>query len=169
MAGSKSARHSKFTGDFGEIALLYALSFNGFECAQIDHTGIDLIAAYPKELNCYRIGISVKTRSRIAGSESQSITFTKRDTKKAEAACKSFGLEPYAAFVVDTVEDTVIYLLPVSVFCKYRDKYGYDWKMSRKHRDEYQKDASIAVIPRLGRGPDSHWKKVLLRTMKRTT
>ncbi len=51
-------RHSKITGDFGEAIILYELSKKGFECANIDHTGIDILANKGKN----RIGISVKTR-----------------------------------------------------------------------------------------------------------
>jgi len=43
----KSTRHSKITGDFAEALVLYWLSRSGFECARVDHTGIDLIARNP--------------------------------------------------------------------------------------------------------------------------
>jgi len=33
--------------DFGESLVLYWLSKHGFECAKVDHTGIDLIANNP--------------------------------------------------------------------------------------------------------------------------
>src|SRR6478735_5770885 len=58
---AKSSRHSKITGDFAEYLTLYLLSKHGFECARIDHTGMDIIARNPhtKEL----MGISVKSRS----------------------------------------------------------------------------------------------------------
>ena len=36
---SKSSRHSKITGDFGETLILYWLSKYGFECALVDHSG----------------------------------------------------------------------------------------------------------------------------------
>ena len=56
----KSSRHQKITGDFGESLVLYWLSKHGYECALIDHTGIDILASKNREV----IGISVKTRSR---------------------------------------------------------------------------------------------------------
>ena len=67
MKISKSSRHSKITGDFAERLVLYWLSKHGFECALVDHTGLDIIARNPanKEL----MGISVKSRSRNAGTE----------------------------------------------------------------------------------------------------
>ena len=58
----KSSRHSRITGDFGEALVLYWLSKYGFECARIDHTGIDLIARNPHMHEL--MGISVKSRSR---------------------------------------------------------------------------------------------------------
>ena len=59
---SKSSRHAKITGDFGEALVLYWLSKYGFECARVDHTGIDLIARNPHTQEL--MGISVKSRSR---------------------------------------------------------------------------------------------------------
>ena len=44
MKINKSTRHAKITGDFGEAVVLYWLSKYGFECAPVDHTGIDIIA-----------------------------------------------------------------------------------------------------------------------------
>ena len=47
---SKSSRHSKITGNFAEHFVLYWLSKYGFECAYVDHVGIDLIANNPTHL-----------------------------------------------------------------------------------------------------------------------
>ena len=44
MKLNKCSRHSKIAGDFGETLILYWLSKYGFECALVDHTGIDIIA-----------------------------------------------------------------------------------------------------------------------------
>lgn len=63
----KSSRHSKITGDFAEALVLYWLSKHGFECARVDHTGIDLIARNPHTAEL--MGISVKSRSRNPGTE----------------------------------------------------------------------------------------------------
>jgi len=62
MKINKSSRHAKITGDFGETLVLYWLSKYGFECAPVDHTGIDIIARNPH--NHEIMGISVKSRSR---------------------------------------------------------------------------------------------------------
>ena len=67
MKLAKSSRHSKITGDFGESILLYLLSRHGFECARVDHTGIDLIARRPNSREV--LGISVKSRSRQTGGQ----------------------------------------------------------------------------------------------------
>src|SRR5262249_20687715 len=64
MAGAsrkKSSRHSKIAGDFAEALVLYWLSKYGYECARVDHTGIDLIAREP---DGPVMGISVKCRDR---------------------------------------------------------------------------------------------------------
>ena len=58
----KSSRHAKITGNFGEALVLYWLSKRGFECANVDHTGIDIIARRPSSEEV--LGISVKCRSR---------------------------------------------------------------------------------------------------------
>ena len=42
----KSTRHAKITGDFGEKMVLYWLSKYGFECALVDHTGIEIGRAH---------------------------------------------------------------------------------------------------------------------------
>jgi len=66
----KSTRHQKIIGDFGEQFFCNWLSRSGLEVAKIDHTGIDVIAALP---DSKRIGISVKSRTRTAGKESDSV------------------------------------------------------------------------------------------------
>ena len=95
----KSSRHSKITGDFGETLLLYWLSKYGFECAPINHTGIDLIARNPHTQEL--MGISVKSRSRSRGAEGMQLRIPKDNFQKAEAACKAFGCAPHFAIVID--------------------------------------------------------------------
>ena len=95
-----SSRHAKITGDFAEALVLYWLSRDGFECARVDHTGIDLIARnpYTGEL----MGISVKSRSRLReGSGEESVTIPNDNFEKVEEACAAFGCVPYFAVVVD--------------------------------------------------------------------
>jgi len=47
--------------------VLYWLSKYGFECTNVDHTGIDLLAR--NKINNELMGISVKSRSRKRGTE----------------------------------------------------------------------------------------------------
>ncbi|MGA7807542.1 hypothetical protein [Bradyrhizobium sp.] len=93
----KSSRHSKIAGDFAESLVLYWLSKSGYECARVDHTGIDIIAA--DKAGQARIGISVQCRSRLAGREKESLNL--HEFEKAREACRAFSCKPYAALVVD--------------------------------------------------------------------
>lgn len=79
---AKSSRHSKITGDFAEALVLYWLSRDAFECARVDHTGIDLLARnhHTGEL----MGISVKSRSRYRGTETDSVSLVTADFKKID-------------------------------------------------------------------------------------
>ena len=61
----KSSRHARITGDFGQAVVLYWLSKHGFECARVNHTGINIIARNP--LTEELMGISVESRSWSAG------------------------------------------------------------------------------------------------------
>lgn len=108
----KSTRHSKITGDFAEALVLYWLSKYGYECARVDHTGIDLIARDPT--NPMVLGISVKSRSRYEGTEKTSVNLPPDGFVKARAACEAFGCEPYYAIVVDGAEAIRCFLLPLT-------------------------------------------------------
>ena len=79
------------------IGFQYWLSKFGFECASVDHTGIDLIAGNPhtREL----MGISVKNRTRVKGTEQDSITIPSDNFRKATLACEAFGCVPYFALL----------------------------------------------------------------------
>src|SRR5687767_1281979 len=95
----KSSRHSKITGDFAEGLVLYWLSKYGFECARVDHTGMDLIARNPH--NQELMGISVKARSRSTGTEETHIKIERSNIEKLQQACEAFGCTPYFAIVID--------------------------------------------------------------------
>jgi hypothetical protein len=109
MKLTKSSRHSKITGDFGEAIVLYLLSRHGFECARVDHTGIDLIARRPNSPEV--LGISVKSRSRQAGTENTPLNLPQAGFVKAEAACDAFHCVPYFALVIDAGERIHVFLL----------------------------------------------------------
>lgn len=106
---NKSTRHSKITGNFSENLVLYILSKHGFECANVDHTGIDIIARNPKTKEL--MGISVKSRSRNIGKEGQYVSIPNENIEKVDNACLAFGCKPYFAIVVDEDNFIKIYIL----------------------------------------------------------
>ena len=99
MEIKKSSRHSKITGDFAERLILYWLSKHGFECAAVDHVGLDIIARNPHTGEL--MGISVKSRSRSTGKERTDLSIPTENLTKLDCACQSFGCRPYFAMVVD--------------------------------------------------------------------
>jgi Holliday junction resolvase-like predicted endonuclease len=112
MKIKKSTRHAKIAGDFGEVLILYWLSKYGFECASVDHTGIDIIARNPHTQEI--MGVSVKSRTRTEGAEEEYVSIPNENFAKAEAACKAFGCLPYFAIVVDAGDTVRGFLLPMS-------------------------------------------------------
>jgi len=99
MKVKKSTRHSKITGNFCENVILYWLSKYGFECANVDHTGIDIIVRNPHTNEV--MGISVKGRSRNEGKEGTSVSILNDNFDKIKKACNAFNCIPYFAVVVD--------------------------------------------------------------------
>lgn len=116
MNFAKSTRHAKITGDFGEAAVLYYLSSAGFECARVDHTGIDLIARSPRLSRPF--GISVKARSRSPGTEHTHLNLYNKDFPKIEAACEAFGCIPYVGLVFDSSDHLRVYVLSLAHLCE---------------------------------------------------
>ena len=105
----KSSRHSKITGDFAEGLVLYWLSKYGYECARVDHTGIDLIARDPDSATV--LGISVKCRSRYAGTANVSVNLPPDGFDKARQAYQAFGCVPHYPIVVDGAETIPCFIL----------------------------------------------------------
>ena len=142
----KSSRHSKITGDFGESLVLYWLSKHGFECASVDHTGIDLIARNPhtKEI----MGISVKSRCRNVGHESEFMNIPKDNFEKAELACRAFGCVPYFAIVIDAGNSIKGFILPMAHLLKLfpMGRSVCAWKMNSKHLAEYYQDKKVKLF-----------------------
>lgn len=146
MKLTKSSRHSKITGDFGETILLYLLSRHGFECASIDHTGIDLIARRPNSREV--LGISVKSRSRQVGTEKTHLALKHSDFLKAKAACAAFGCVPYFAIVIDGGEKIRVFLLSLrhlQKICPGGRKVSA-WQMSDLHLKKYYADPNIKIF-----------------------
>jgi hypothetical protein len=91
---TKSTRHSKIIGEFGELAFCNWLSRSGFEVTVVDHTGIDVIAYREGK----RLGITVKSRTRTPGKEKDGVTIFsyqkgKNECEAAKAACNAFACE----------------------------------------------------------------------------
>ena len=106
---SKSSRHSKITGDFAEHLTLYLLSKHGFECARVDHTGMDIIAQNPRTHE--RMGISVKSRSRDERRPMASMNVPTDNFKKLFDACGFFDCKPWFSFIIDRSNKISAYLL----------------------------------------------------------
>lgn len=149
----KSTRHQKIIGNFGENMICNWLSRSGFEVAIVDHTGIDIIA-YNK-ISKERLGITVKSRTRTRGKETDSVNIFyyqkgKNDRKKVEDACSAFGCIPWIGVYVETTSDADVYLTNLEHYLKKyqgeRKKAIDDWKMTDKHREEYEKDSYVKHI-----------------------
>ena len=143
MEIKKSTRHAKIAGDFGEAIVLYWLSKYGFECAFVDHIGIDIIARNPHTREV--MGISVKSRTRNEGAEEEHVTIPNENFDKAEAACKAFGCVPYFAIIVDAGDTVRGFILPLVHLLKLfpKGKTASGWKMSKAYLDRYSKDRQI--------------------------
>ena len=143
---SKSTRHSKVTGEYGEALVLYFLSKYGFECANVDHTGIDLIARNPHKPEV--MGISVKSRCRGVGKEEEYLSIPADNFTKAKFACEAFHCVPYFAIVIDAGNFTRVFLLTMehllTLFPATTSASG--WKMSKKYIDQYYADPKIKIF-----------------------
>lgn len=142
----KSSRHSKITGDFAEHLVLYWLSKHGFECARVDHTGIDLIARNPHTHEV--MGISVKSRSRNPGTETTSISIHTLDVQKAITACDAFRCKTYFAIAADIKNKIIVFILPISKLRKLfpNSKNVYAWRMTEKYLQQYYSDPEIKIF-----------------------
>jgi Holliday junction resolvase-like predicted endonuclease len=141
----KSTRHSKIAGDFGETLVLYWLSKSGFECAKIDHTGIDLIASNPHTNEI--MGISVKSRTRLEGKETESVTIPADDFDKIDAACHAFHCSPYFAIVVDAKDSIKVFITSKAHLLElFPKRVGCYWKMSRSHLERYTDDPQVMAF-----------------------
>lgn len=143
----KSTRHAKITGDFGEALVLYRLLRSGFECARVDHTGIDLIAKRPRSDE--RLGISVKSRSRAPGTEAASVNIGHPgDLAKVVAACDAFRCVPYFAIVVDAAPRMSVFLLSMERLIRlYPARTGLiSWSMTPNRVKQYLADPFIRSL-----------------------
>lgn len=146
MKITKSTRHAKITGDFGEALILYWLSKYGFECALVDHTGIDIIARNPHTGDV--MGISVKSRSRREGLEANYVTIPNTHLNRVHAACKAFGCVPYFAIVIDAGKVIRGFILPMRRLLEIfpRGKNATGWKMRKTDLKKYAADPQIMAF-----------------------
>ena len=139
MQITKSTRHSRYIGWFGEALVCNMLSRSGFEVMHVDHVGVDVIA----ERSDYgRIGISVKSRTRdAAAKEADSVNLLTADDTRLKEACKAFGLKPWLAVYVETEAGADLYLTSL---LHYRQSYSRSaWSMSQKAKARYADDAEV--------------------------
>ncbi|NLI97567.1 hypothetical protein GX441_02775 [bacterium] len=133
---------------FWRNLVLYWLSKNGFECARVDHTGIDLIARNPKTKEL--AGISVKSRTRKHGTETEGIYIDNDEFEKVQKACKAFGCIPYYALVADLEIQNKIWVFILSmkkILSLYeKGKNVLSWKMTPKLIESYKNDKDIKMI-----------------------
>jgi Holliday junction resolvase-like predicted endonuclease len=143
----KSSNHSKITGDFAEHTVLYFLSKYGYECARVDHTGIDLIAK-KKNSNEQMLGISVKGKSRRPGRETSTITIDESHVTKVKQACEHFNCVPYFAFVVDAGKEINIFIVSLDKILKIfpPKSKSISWSLTPKNIQKYEQDPEIQMI-----------------------
>lgn len=146
MKVQKSSRHSKITGDFAENLILYWLSKYGFECAKVDHTGIDLIAR--NSITNELMGISVKCRSRNEGKEGSYLSIPNDNILKIDNACKAFDCKPYFALVIDEEDTIKVFVLSKDKLLSYfpMGQGVIAWKMTKAWIDKYNVDNEIIKI-----------------------
>jgi hypothetical protein len=146
----KSSRHSRITGHSGAASILYWLSKRGFECAHVDHTGIDLIARRPATEEV--LSISVKFRSRIDPKDEAGVNLLHKNDEKIEAACRAFRCVPYVAVVGDQGETVREFVTTPS---HARTQYpGQSWRMSPAMIKRYQKDPQVESFELVSRAGD---------------
>ena len=139
---ARSSRHAHISGNFGESLILYILSKYGFECARVDHTGIDIIARNPNDRQL--MGISVKCRTRVPGREKVSVTIHKTELKNVDDACSAFECKPFFAIVVDANGLIRVFITAKEDFIRLATKKGNCyWGMSDSFLEQYRNDENV--------------------------
>lgn len=146
MEMKKSTRHAKITGDFAERFVLYWLSKYGFECALVDHVGLDIIARNPHTQEL--MGISVKCRSRNAGTENTSLNIPNDNLQKLDGACNAFGCKPYFAIVIDGADTITAFILSKDYLISLSPpgEKVISWKMTSAWLEKYHADKEIKMF-----------------------
>ncbi|MEK7654535.1 MAG: hypothetical protein AAB345_04670 [Patescibacteria group bacterium] len=94
------------------------------------------------------MGISVKSRCRHKGTESEPLSIRPGDFKKMLVACKDFSCEPYFAIVIDGADIIRCFILPMKKILKINrlNKSGLDWKMKKSDLIQYYNDPEIKIF-----------------------
>jgi len=143
---TKSTRHSKIAGSFGEMLVTYMLSKKGYECGIFDHIGVDIVA---RNLDVAEetLGISVKCRTRSGKTIGTSLDVTTDHVKNLEGICLFFGWKPYMALVIDEGGIIKVYFMHLEKFkdscTNTKEAETYHWSMSKKKITEYLADGKI--------------------------
>lgn len=142
----KSSHHSKITGNFGELLVLYWLSKHGFECVLVDHVGLDIIARnrHTDEL----MGISVKSSSRKKKAVSTPLNIPKKNNTKLKKACQTFGCNPYFAIVIDEADTITTYILSKSLLEELypNGQKIIAWMMNETWKKKYEANKEIKIF-----------------------
>lgn len=94
------------------------------------------------------MGISVKSRSRSIGKESEPLNIPADDFDKATKACQAFDCIPYFAIVVDAGDKMYVFVLAMSELLKtFREgRKVCAWKMGPKDIEQYRKNPKIIMV-----------------------
>lgn len=137
LTKENQSRAPKIIGDFGEGLVSYTLIRKGYEVANVDHVGADLIA----EKDGSRIACGVKTRNFPRTSkESLNFVATYSDIEKLKFFSKQFGMKPVFAWVLALESENTIHLLMASVESIEghlpKVQHGYSFRFSRSGRSQ---------------------------------
>ncbi len=147
----RTSNQRKIVGNFGEYLVCNWLSRSGFEVCIVDHTGMDIIAYDPGTGR--RLGISVKTRLRVGGTEKGSVYLfreKKEDRQKLRDACEAFGCEPWVAVYVECATVADLFLTSLrnydSKYSPKQERAAHGWGMTTKHLRAYAVDPEVRHI-----------------------
>ena len=95
-----------------------------------------------------RLGISVKTRTRSAGTENEGLYIKPADLEKVRVACEFFECEPYWGIVVDRCPyiDAILISQKDLIDINGTGKMHIDIKLSKKYMDIYDKLKDSIII-----------------------
>ena len=117
MSVNNLSRAAKQIGDFGEGMVTYDFIRKGYEVANVDHVGADLICSKKRENGEYdRYAVSVKTRWFKYGSkESKMYNLSNNDLEKLWFFANTFGLKAIFSFLVCLSDTRKMYLISFQV------------------------------------------------------